>query len=119
MNVIKSFTNKSATDLTGKEGYFVKEDTSGVNVCSAITDAPIGVIVRGGETQSDVCIFGECDVLLGGTITRRGQRVQTHTDGTAVVSAGASSQDTGLALEPGIAGDLVPIFFTPAAKTFA
>ncbi len=119
MNVIKTFDNKASTDLTGKEGYFVKDDTSGVNVTSAITDVPIGVVTRGGATRSEVCILGECDVLLGGTIARRGQFVGPHTNGTCVVSAASSNQDAGLALETGAAGDIVPILFTPPAKTHA
>ncbi len=119
MREIKTFDNKASTDLTDKEGYFVKDDTTGVNVTSAITDRPIGVVTRGGATRSEVCIFGECDVKLGGTITRRGQFVQPHTNGTCVVSAASSSQDAGLALEPGVAGDIVPIFFIPIAKTHA
>ncbi len=117
--IIKTFDNKTSTDLTGKEGYFVKDDTSGINVTAAITDVPIGVVTKGGATRSDVCIFGECNAKLGGTITRRGQFVGPHTDGTCVVSAGSSNQDAGLALEAGIAGDIAPIFFTPPAKTHA
>lgn len=109
MNIIKVFANKSATDLTGKGGYMVKYDTSGIALCSAITDKAIGVITLGGATESEVCVFGECQALAGGTVTA-GRHVTPHTDGTAIVTA-SSSTEVGLALETGVAGNWCSIFF--------
>jgi hypothetical protein len=106
MQVVKTFANKAATDLSGKDGYAVEYD-SGMDVCDAITDLIVGIVTKGGDStllQSDVCIFGECKAKLGGTVTK-GQRVQPHTDGTLVASAASSSTECGLALESGVAGD--------------
>jgi len=115
MNVIKTLANKSSTDLTGKEGYAVKFDTTGVAVCSGITDQAIGIIVRGGETQSDVCVFGECTAIAGAAITA-GKHVIPHTDGT-VKDTASSSQEFALALETGVAGDWVQIVVLGSNKT--
>lgn len=115
-SIIKTFTNKTSTSLVGKEGYLVKYDTSGVNVCSAITDVPVGVVVQGGATESDVCVFGECLAIAGGAVTA-GTHITSHTDGTAIVSAGASCQDCGVALETGVAGNWCQVVFIPVAKT--
>ena len=117
MNVIKTFPNKSSTDLTGKEGYLVKYDTSGVNVCSGITDHAVGVVVVGGATESDVCIFGECVAKAGGTVTR-GKHLIPHTDGT-VKDTASSSKEFGLALESGVAGDWVQVMVLNQALVIA
>jgi len=114
MQVIKTLANKAATDLSAKAGYAVEYDT-GMDVCDAITDLVVGIIVTGGDDtllQSDICIFGECKAILGGTVTA-GQRVQPHTDGTLVVSAASSSTECGLALESGVAGDWINVFIIP------
>jgi len=110
MNVIKTFDNKSATDLSEKDGYVAKYD-SGANICSAITDRAIGVIAKGGASggQSDIVIFGEANAVLGGTV-KRGQHITPHTDSTVVVSAGAGCSEFGMCLEDGVAGDIVPVF---------
>ena len=117
MNVIKTLANKTSTDLTGKEGYAVKYDTSGIALCSAITDQAIGIITRGGATESDVCIYGECVALAGATITA-GKHVIPHTDGT-VKNTASSSQEFALCLESGVAGDLVQIVVLGSNKTVA
>lgn len=115
MNVIKTLPNKTSTDLTGKEGYAVKYDTSGIALCSAITDQAIGIITVGGATESDVCMFGECAALAGAAITR-GKHVIPHTDGT-VKNTASSSQEFALALETGVAGDWVQIVVLGSNKT--
>jgi len=117
MNVIKTFANKSGVDLTGKEGYAVKFDTSGVQVCSAITDQAVGIVTLGGGTNSDVCINGEVQALAGGTVTK-GKMLIPHTDGT-VKDTAASSQEFALALEAGVAGDFININVIGAPKTQA
>ena len=114
-NVIVPMANKASTDLSGKAGYAVEFDTTGMNVCNAITDQAVGIIARGGATDSDVCIFGECAAIAGGTVTK-GKMVIPHTDGTVKVTA-ASSQEFAIALEDGVAGDWVKIFVLGANKT--
>lgn len=117
MNIIKTLPNKTSTDLTGKEGYAVKFDTSGVAVCSAITDKAVGIVVTGGTTESDICVFGECVALAGGTITR-GKNVIPHTDGT-VKDTASSSTEFALALETGVAGDWVQVIVLGSNNTVA
>jgi len=115
VQVIKTFKNKASTDLTGYEGYSVEFDTTGINVCNAITDQAVGVIVKGGATTSDVCIFGEVSAKAGAAITA-GKHVIPHTDGT-VKDTTSSSQEFALALETGVAGDWVNIFVLGSNKT--
>ena len=121
MQVVKTFANKAATNLSAKDGYVAKYDTAGVNICSAITDQAVGVITKGGDAtllQSEVCILGECQVLLGGTVTK-GQMVTPHTDSTVVVSAGSGCTEFAIALESGIAGDLINVFVLGGHKQWA
>ena len=117
MNVIFGFANKASTTLAAYDGYCVEYDTSGVNVCNAIADQAIGVITKGAASGgvSDVCIFGECLALAGGTVTA-GKYVSPHTDGTVIVSAGSSDTEFALALESGVAGDWVKIFVYGSAS---
>ena len=115
MNVIKTFANKTSTDLTGKEGYAVKFDTDGIALCSAITDQAIGIVTKGGLTQSEVCLQGETQAIAGAAVTS-GKHVIPHTDGT-VKNTTSSSQEFGLALESAVAGDWFNIFVLGSNKT--
>lgn len=120
MNVVKTFANKAATDLSAKAGYCAKYD-SGANICSAITDQAIGIITAGGDDtalQSDVCILGECQAICGGTITA-GQMVTPHTDSTIVATAGSGCTEFALALESGVAGDWINIVVLGGHKQWA
>ena len=121
MQVIKTFVNKAATDLSAKDGYVAKYDTAGMNVCSAITDQAVGVITKGGNTtllQTEVCMFGECQAICGGTITA-GQAITPHSDSTIVASAGSGCTEFGCALESGVAGDWINIFVLGGHKHWA
>lgn len=121
MQEVQAFANKAATDLSGKAGYAVKYDTSGMNVCSAITDQAVGILVRGGddtELQSDVCVFGRCAGILGGTVSR-GQMITPHTDGTLVVTAQSGCTEFAIALEDGVAGDWIQFFVFGSQKAWA
>lgn len=115
MNVLKTFANKSGVDLTGKEGYAVKYDTSGVALCSAITDQAVGIVTRGGTTNTEVCILGEVQALAGGTVTK-GKMVIPHTDGT-VKNTASSSQEFGLACEDAVSGDFFNLHVIGSPKT--
>ena len=108
-SIKKVFANKSATDLTAKEGYAVKYDTDGIALASAITDKVIGIITLGGATESEVCIFGECLALCGGAV-RASKHLTAHTDGTLIDTA-SSSTECALALETGVAGVWASVFF--------
>lgn len=120
MNVVIVFDNKAATDLSAKDGYVVKQD-SGAAVCTAITDQAIGVVTKGGdatELQSEVCIFGECQAVAGGTIAD-GAFVTPHTDGTVVTSAKSGCTEFGQALQAAVAGDKFRVFVFGAHKQWA
>jgi hypothetical protein len=109
MQVNIRLKNATSTDLSAYAGYLVKAGTAGIALCTAITDLPIGIITRGGTTHSDVCIFGECMAIAGAAITQ-GTRFIPHTDSTVKATAGSSSE-CGVALETGVAGDWVKVFF--------
>jgi hypothetical protein len=115
MNVIKTLANKASTDLSAYEGHAVKFDTDGINICSAITDQPVGVVTKAGAEFCDVCVLGECKAIAGAAITA-GKMVIPHTDGK-VKNTAASSQEFALALETGVAGDWVSVFVLGATKT--
>lgn len=116
-SIIRTLPNKTSTDLSAKAGYCVEYDTSGMDVADAITDKVVGIIQRGGETASDVLVLGVGAAILGGTVTA-GQHIQPHTDGSLVVSAGSSSQDIGVALESGVAGDWVQVLFLGCSNKY-
>lgn len=121
MQIVKVFANKAATDLSTKDGYVAKYDTAGMNVCAAITDQAVGVIIKGGDTtllQTSVCMFGECQAICGGTITA-GQAITPHTDGTIVASAGSGCTEFGFALESGVAGDWINVMVLGGHKQWA
>jgi len=118
MDVTKTMANKAATDLSDKDGYCAIFD-SGMNVASAITDQVVGIFTKGGDDSvllSDVCLFGECRAIAGGTVTA-GNMLTPHSDGTVIDTTASSCQEFALALESGVAGDWVSIFVIGAAKT--
>ena len=45
-----------AADYTGKEGYFVKIVAGEASLCTGTTDAPIGVITEGCDTDGKVSV---------------------------------------------------------------
>jgi hypothetical protein len=115
MQVVKTFANTAATNNEAKDGYVAILSGVGVTVATAITDKAVGIFTKGGDAtllQSDVCIFGECRAILGGTVVA-GARVQPHTDGTLVTTAASSSTECGIALEGGVAGDWINVFVIP------
>jgi hypothetical protein len=120
MQEILTLANKASTTLAAYDGYCVEFDTSGINVCNAITDQAIGVITKGAASggNSDVCVFGQCLALAGGTVTA-GKYVTPHTDGTVIVTAGSGCTEFALALESGVAGDWVKIFVLGGHKQWA
>ena len=99
--------NKPDTDLTGKEGY-VAEYNGGLQV-SGGTNA-LGVITEGGKEESDIAVLG----TYSGTV--RAKASGTVTIGTKVVVDAAGKIKTastgtviGVALESGVADELVEI----------
>lgn len=119
MTHIITLPNKSAVDLSAKDGYAAKFDTDGINVCGAATDRVVGVITTGAVAggNSGVCVLGACRAIAGGTILA-GQHVTPTTDGR-LIATGAGSQDFAIAQEGGIAGDWINIVILGVTKTNA
>ena len=117
MSKIITLPNKSGVDLSTKDGYAVKFDTDGINVCGAATDRVVGVITTGAAAggNSGVCVQGSSKAIAGGTIVA-GQHVTPTTDGR-IIATGATSQDFAIAQEGGVAGDWISIVILGVAKT--
>jgi len=108
-------TFKSAADYSAKQFYIVKltaADT--VTLASAATDVILGTITNkpaaatGASTTVQLRGSGEIgQVILGGTVSAVNARLTADSNGKAVVTTTTGNQVFGLALETGVAGDVV------------
>jgi hypothetical protein len=108
-------TLTAAADLSGKQYYFVKlASESTVNVCSAVTDVPIGVLQNtpaAGES-AEVAIFGLSKVSADATLAA-GDVIGTSADGQAqplTVGTETTVYTAGQAITAGAAGTLQTAF---------
>ena len=95
------------TDLTGKEGFFVKPSSGAVALVAAATDVPLGCVVDGQPTT------GATAVALPGTIVRvkcdatagtiaLGTYLTVTSTGTVVADPGSGARvQVAVALESG------------------
>ncbi len=104
-------TLTAAADLSSKQYYFVKlASESTVNVCSAVTDVPIGVLQNApasGESAT-VCVFGLSKVSADATLAA-GDIIGTSADGQAqpvVQGTETTVYNAGQAVTAGAAGTL-------------
>ena len=104
-------TLTAAADLSSKQYYFVKlASESTVNVCSAVTDVPIGVLQNApasGESAT-VCVFGLSKVSADATLAA-GDIIGTSADGQAqpvVQGTETIVYNAGQAVTAGAAGTL-------------
>lgn len=112
-------TLTAAADLSGKQFHFVKlASATTVNVCSAITDKPIGVLqntpTSGGVAE--ICIFGITKVVADATYSA-GAVLGTSNDGQAkaiVAGTDVTQYALGQAIEAGVAGNIVTMFLNPS-----
>jgi hypothetical protein len=102
-----------AADQSAYEGYFVNVSGDTATVSASASTSPFGVILDGETTsgKSSVAVcggnVGTVRVKLGGTVTK-GQYMQLHSDGRAIVDAGSGARIlVALCLESGVANDLV------------
>ena len=91
---MKIGTLKAAADLSAKQYHIVKlASATTVNVCSAITDVPIGVLLNNpasGEA-AEICILGVSKIVADGTIAA-GNLLGTSADGQAdAIAAGSDT----------------------------
>jgi hypothetical protein len=105
--------NVSGTDLTGYEGYAVKNTGTGLAIATAVDSDIIGIITKGGATESDVCIFGECYAKAQATVTKD-KAVMSHTDGLVKNDSNTAARvRVGRALEAGTVGAYFRMFVNP------
>ena len=92
---LREGTLKAAADLSSKQYHFVKlASATTVNVCSAITDVPIGILQNdpeSGETAV-ITIFGISKMVADGTITGFGIHMH-HTGGEYTIRQRLSGTD--------------------------
>jgi hypothetical protein len=114
------FSATAGEDLTGDEGKAVKLDGSGnVVICTATTDAPVGVCEQGGESGETVQIAlpgAIVPVRINGTVKRFG-----HLEVAGAATGTPATYGTGAivfaqALEAGVSGDLVSALVLPPAE---
>ena len=105
---------KAAADLSAKRWYFVKLSAAEtVNVTTADTDIPIGILQDKPDTAGDsakVRIEGLSLLKLGGTVTRN-TYIMSHTDGTGIAATN-NKPAAALALQSGVSGDLIKVKVT-------
>ncbi len=117
-------TFAAAADLSAKQYYFVKLSAANtVNVCTAITDIPIGILQNKPESgeAATVCLFGISKVSADGTLAA-GNLIGTSADSQAdAIAAGTDTTvyTMGQALEAAAAGDTVSMFLNPTGSRAA
>jgi hypothetical protein len=94
----------------------VKFSASGTVVLSAAAaDLTIGAtrpqITGASGDRMDVVLEGIADMVCGGVVTR-GTAVTSDAAG-AILNAAAGNRSVGVALESGVAGDIVPVLVSP------
>lgn len=109
----------AASDLSAKQYYFVKlASATTVDVCSAITDKPIGVLQNTPSSgqAAEVALFGITKVVADGTLAA-GNLIGTSSDGQAdAIAAGTDTTvyTMGQAIEAAAAGNIVTMFLNPS-----
>ena len=117
MNIVKEkalvhLANKASTDLTGKEGYVAVYDSGVALAATANLAGALGVIVEGGETESDVAIAGASGGAVpckaGGTIAA-GAKIKADHGGTVTAYTSGAGTVIGVALEGAASGELFEV----------
>jgi hypothetical protein len=111
-------TLTAAADLSSKQYHFVKlASATTVNVCSAITDVPIGVLQNDPESgeAAVIAIFGISKVVADGTITAA-RWLGTSADSQAAGITPGSDTTVyvmGQAIQAASAGETFTMFLNP------
>jgi len=112
-------TLTAAADLSAKQYYFVKlASATTVNVCTAITDLPIGILQNDPESgeQAVVRIFGISKVSADGTIAAA-RWIGTSADSQAAGITPGSDTTVyvmGQAIQAASAGETFTMFLNPS-----
>ena len=115
------FGNLTAgADLSSKQFYFVKlASATTVDVCSAVTDVPIGILQNtpeSGETAT-IAIFGISKAVADGTLTA-GRWIGTSADSQAAGITPGSDTTVyvmGQAIQAASAGETFTMFLNPTS----
>jgi len=116
---MKIGTLKAAADLSAKQYHIVKlASATTVNVCSAITDVPIGVLLNKPESGevAEICFIGVTKVVADGTIAA-GNIIGTSADGQAdAITRGSDNSVTilGQAIGAASAGETFTMLLGPS-----
>ena len=115
---IGTFT--AGADLSAKQYHFVvMASATTVNVCTAITDLPIGILQNNPDTAGEQCIvqiFGISKVVADGTITA-GRWMGTSSDSQAAGITPGSDTTVyvmGQAIQAASAGETFTMFLNPS-----
>ena len=113
-------TLTAAADLSDKQYYFVKlASATTVNVCTAITDLPIGILQNKPDAsgkQAVVRIFGISKASADGTLTA-GRWIGTSSDSQAAGITPGSDTTVyvmGQAIQAASAGETFTMFLNPS-----
>jgi hypothetical protein len=108
----------AAADLSSKQYHFVKlASATTVNVCTAITDIPIGVLQNDPTSgqAAEICIFGISKVVADGTLAA-GNVVGTSADSQCdaiVAGTDTTVYAMGQAITAASAGETTTILVNP------
>lgn len=109
----------AASDLSTKQYHFVKlASATTVDVCTAITDKPIGVLQNtpASGSAAEVCLFGITKVVADASYSA-GAVIGTSSDSQAkaiVAGTDTTQYALGQAIEAGVAGNTVTMFLNPS-----
>lgn len=109
----------AAADLSAKQYHFVKlASATTVNVCTGITDVPIGILQNAPTSgqAAEIAIFGISKVVADGTLAA-GNIIGTSADSQAdAITRGSDATVTvmGIAIEAASAGETVTMFLNPS-----
>ena len=112
-------TLTAAADLSSSQYYFVKlASATTVNVCTAITDLPIGILQNAPTSGQSavVAIFGISKASADGTITA-GRWMGTSADSQAAgITPGSDTTQyvMGQAIQAASAGETFTMFLNPS-----
>ena len=109
---VKIGSLSAASDLSTKQYHFVKlASATTVDIVSASTDAPIGVLLNkpGSGEAAEVALFGVVKVKAHGVLAA-GNIIGTTSAGKAEAGPGATQFVCGQAIEASAANDIVTVF---------
>ncbi len=107
-----NFGNLTAVaDLSSKQYHFVKLSGAGVDVCSAVTDVPVGVLQNtpASGSAAEICVLGISKIVADATLAA-GDVIGTSADSQAqplTVGTETTVYTAGQAITAGSAGETV------------